>query len=372
MAKLRQEFQESKKKFHPPDDKVRLSFLDTLELTGEITPKPDPQTPPNLQESQPIDPRLTVQKTVRIKAFQNHYLPRLVDCAESEESGYWQKRYWQDYHCSSVMIIRDGQYQSKRCKHKECLRCQRITTYKRVITYLPIIRTWGDPVFLTLTIPNVWDKNLRESQKMMTRNFRRVLKRLEKQGVKVVGTRNMETTFNPDRHKNNLSPYHPHLHCIIDGRGVADLVKRYWLELYPDANHQSQDIRTFGSNPKDLLEAFKYSNKVINGKTTIERGIYLNALHTINKAYQGGKGGIRSFQTFGFKRSDVSVSESERHQLETILMGQERKNLPDGRFTFVFDRDAGFFDYVNDDGECLTDYVMGEKMREFLKTKIRD
>lgn len=344
-------------------------ILDTIELTAEITPK---LIPPNPQQTQGIDPRLTVEKIVRIKAFQNHYLPRLADCAENEKSGYWFKRYWQDYHCSSRLNVTDGHYHSKRCKHKECLRCQRITTYKRITTYLPIIRTWDDPVFLTLTIPNVWGKDLRQTHRMIARHFRMVLDRLRKQGIKAVGTRNMETTFNPDRYANRLPPYHPHLHCIVNGKAVAQLILKYWLELYPDAREKGQDVRAFGARATDLLEAFKYSNKVINGKTTLERGIYLNALHTINKAYQGGEGGVRSFQPFGFKRSDVGATPDEVKQIETILMGSDVVSLPDGNFTFVFDGESGFFDYVDDNGECLTDYVMGEALREFLKTKIRD
>jgi len=335
-------------------------LLDTLELTAERKHTHTPPKPLGLT-------RKTLYKTVRKKSFQNHYLPHLVAFSQQEKNTYWEKRLWGVYHCAENLYIEQGQYKNHRCKKRECLICQGYTTRERIAKYLPVLRSFNDLQFVTLTVPNIGAHQLRQTIKQMTGVFRATLDVLRKQGFGVRGTRNLEVTFSPKR-----ANFHPHFHCIIEGKENAKKVVKHWKRLWGTRavtlSNKAQDIRPFGTKESDLLEAFKYANKIVSSDENRERVIYAWGLFESMKATSGGEGGIRTFQTFGFNLSDYPAEETGGEPAGEFVADP---TLPDGSFTFIFDRQAGFFDYIEPStGETLTDYRMPEAVRKFLNERI--
>lgn len=328
-------------------------FLDTLELTAENSSLIHPPNTPKLTKQ-------TLLKSVKRKTFQDHYLPILAQLAEQEKNEYWRKRAWKVYHCAENLFIHEGEYKRQRCNLSECLICQAYKTKKRIDKYLPLLNTLKDPQFVTLTVPNVLAFELRETIRAMSAKHRAIRDVLRKQGYKPKGTRNLEVTFNPKK-----GDFHPHFHCVVEGKNVTEKMvyhwKRLWLKIGIELSNKAQDIRPFGSKESDILEVFKYASKIITeGKDVKERKIYSWGLYESIKATSGGQGGIRTFQSFGIKLSKQVDSKSpDKYSVDS--------SLPEGNYQFIFDKDSGFFDYVElASGQTLTDYTMPEKIRNLL------
>jgi len=336
------------------------SLLDTLELTAEKCLKGPIYKP---SKNTPSLTKQSLLKSVKRKAFQNHYLPLLAQLAEQEHNEYWRLRTWKVYRCAELLLIDNGEYKRKRCKLSECLICQGYKTNQRIKTHLPIIEQLQDLQFMTLTIPNVLAYQLRPTIKDMSKTFRSIIDRLRKQGYKARGTRNLETTFNSER-----CDFHPHFHCVIEGNEIAELFVQYWHDAWNKKgiilSEKAQNIRPFGSKESDLLESFKYANKIITQGKDGNNSIYSWGLYESIKATSGGKGGIRNFQTFGFTKSEFKTDKKPTNMTVD-------KELPTGSYSYIFDKESNFFDYVSFiDGTSLTDYQMPEKMRELLLNRI--
>jgi len=334
----------------------KRSFLDTLELTAENDLKGSLKNPFSLSKK-------TLLKSVKRKSFQNYYLPYLAQLAEQEKNEYWRLRAWKVYHCAESLSISKGEYQRHRCKLSECLICQGYKTNQRIKIHIPILNQLKDLQFVTLTIPNVLVCDLRITIGLMSKIFRSVIDRLRKQGYKAIGSRNLEVTFNPDR-----SDFHPHFHCVIEGKEISELFVKYWIEAWAKKgiklSDKAQDIRPFGSKESDLLEAFKYANKIITTNKQDQRKIHSWGLYESIKATSGGKGGIRTFQTFGFTKGQFKIEK------EALNMRVD-ESLPEGFYSFIQDKEANFFDYVDlQSGLNLTDYQMSEGLKELLDSNI--
>lgn len=342
-------------KLHSVEAKKK-PFLDTLELTAENSPNLSLKKSPSLSKE-------TLLKSVKRKSFQNYYLPYLAQLAEQEKNEYWRKRAWKVYHCAEALSISEGEYRRHRCKLSECLICQGYKTNQRIKTHTPILNQLENLQFVTLTVPNVLVCNLRPTIGAMSKVFRSVIDRLRKQGIKVRGSRNLEVTFNPKR-----SDFHPHFHCVIEGKEASELFVRYWTEAWAKQgiklSGKAQDIRPFGAKESDLLEAFKYANKIITTGNKQQREIHSWGLYESIKATSGGKGGIRTFQTFGFTKGQFKV---EKH---TPNMRVD-STLPEGFYTFIHDKEANFFDYTDlQTGLTLTDYSMSKPLKNMLDKNI--
>ena len=157
---------------------------------------------------------------------------------------------------------------------------------------------------MTLTAPAVKPEQLRDRIKELVKEFQKTKDNLRKNyKIQLRGSRNIEVTYNPEK-----DWYHPHIHCIIESKEAANTFVNLWLKQFPDANRKAQDIRKFGGKETDLIEAFKYSQKIISK----DKKIYIEPMDLINIATIGGKNGVRLFQTFGInKPKDIELLPEE-------------------------------------------------------------
>jgi len=223
--------------------------------------------------------KTSFQKRAKYKAISDAIVYRLIDLDSP-----LNKSYWSAYHCTRT-VLQDGNIlKAKYCNQRFCLVCNRIRSAKLINGYTPSIETLKNPYFVTLTIKNVKDYDLKQSIQDMQRNFVRVKDTLRKQGIKLVGLRKVEVTYNP-----KTNEYHPHFHCIIDGCKPSFALIAQWLRVNPTATIKGQDVRY--ANTDLSVELFKYFTKMLTNKSEL----YPEAMDRIFRAMKGK----RVFQPFG-------------------------------------------------------------------------
>jgi hypothetical protein len=138
-----------------------------------------------------------------------------------------------------------------------------------------------------LTAPTVKARQLRSELKKRYKAFTRIKDNARKNhGVKLVGIRKTEVTYNENEDK-----YHPHFHLIVQGKKEAELIQALWLNQFDRASIKAQDIRPIDTtDTNNLIEIFKYATKDVTKDTTTAK-----AMDTIYTALQG----IRTIQTYG-------------------------------------------------------------------------
>lgn len=349
-----------------------------------------------------------IQKRARSKHFTNEYTLALVDTKSRLTDQYW-KTYW----CGDeIRETSDGRFLSKFCEKRWCTTCNRIRTARLLNTYMPLVNQWNEPTLTTLTRKNIPLEQLNSEVGNLVKLFQKCKDNLRRTyKIKLKGTRNMETTFNPKTKEFNV-----HFHCIIEGKQNAETLVKLWVKTSNKDGHraelQAQDTRSIGKDAKDLIEAFKYSNKIVNTVTVNgkkERRIYAYAFDAINQAMLRR----RAFQTFGFTKADSAEVEKAMQELdETInkrLEAIKEKSLkekavselkslissikdPIKRAEFIdeylelsqsLESDQGDIvvnsfqwhhsatDWVTKDGELLTGYEPSESMKELISGIVR-
>lgn len=188
------------------------------------------------------------------------------------------------------------------CRDKFCNNCKKVKQATRMSKYIPELEIYKDNLFhLTLTVPNVVGKDLRETLTKMAKAFRRLIYCFRDNYVSFIdfkeygykgAVRSLEITFNGDS-------YHPHYHCafvfdnlVLDkniknnysidfknNRGdklfseFEIKVQKIWRMIYDDIplnknNYDKLDIGYSCNCDKfrdsDYAELFKYMTKSTN------------------------------------------------------------------------------------------------------------
>ncbi|MBK9638874.1 MAG: protein rep [Bacteroidetes bacterium] len=172
--------------------------------------------------------------------------------------------------------------------------------------YLPVVSSWSEPHFLTLTVKSIPKKNLQAVIKNMKQAFRKILntynkRNLRGKGEKLVGLMSIECNFNPI-----TKTYNPHLHIITNNRKTGEILLAEWLKRgkKKNVNAKAQLLVKVKNNKDCLIEIVKYGSKILTENDLNKKAssgkkvtIYLKALYTIIEAFEG----IRLFEHFGFK-----------------------------------------------------------------------
>ena len=257
-----------------------------------------------------------------------------------------KKSYWNTFHCCEHLAQNGQTLTAKYCNNRWCATCNRIRTAKLIDGYNPALKKLKNKYFVTLTIPNVKELELPGSIDLMLYNFNLIKDKLRKRGIKLIGIRKLECTYNSE--KNN---FHPHFHLIISGRFEADKLLNEWLKKYPDARKIAQDIRP--ANEKSVKELFKYFTKLVSKGTKGKTHIF--ALDIIFQSMRGR----RVFQPLGIRKY---VSE-DIQEIQGQLFEDLREFDSNGNKTFtVWEWHVDFYDWIDTNtGEFLTGYMPDKK-----------
>lgn len=284
----------------------------------------------------------------------------LIEVAHSKGKLEMVQAYRNTYYCQNRVIGAGGKLYGDYCKNRFCSVCCGIRKAELINKYLPIVKTWADPHFVTLTAKAVPAKQLKGRMKRMGLSIAKLLARNKKRaqrdiGIKLQGIRSLECNFNPMRRT-----YNPHLHLIVDTKEGAELIVREWLEQCTSshASAAAQFIRRVEDAERDLIEVIKYGSKVFTDPTMKKRAkrkvspyIYISAFDNIITAMQG----LRIFERFGF-----NLPPQTRKRKFTPLTIYEELHF-----------DPQQHDWVNPETEALlTSYKPHPELLEILNNNI--
>jgi len=246
-----------------------------------------------------------VQRRAKCKLITQTTMLRLIDVAKDKGALDRVKAYWNTYHCQNNIFTTNSKMFAPHCKNRYCTYCCGIRKAELINKYLPVIKTWPEPHFLTLTAKAVGAAKLKARIKNMIRAFKKINDRNRQKvyrgtAQKLIGLKSLECNFNP-----KLKTYNPHFHLIVPDRATAENLLSQWLNLWTIefAKTGAQNIRKVDDTEKDLIEVIKYEAKIITEpdakKSRGKRGtakIYVRALDNIYAAMKG----CRIIDRFGF------------------------------------------------------------------------
>jgi len=270
-------------------------------------------------------------KRAKAKWFTNQLVLNLADIHDS----VLRKQYWNSWHCSSVLIQSGQKVTAKYCKNRWCVVCNRIRTAKLIKGYLPIIRSFNDSKFVTLSSITVPEEKLKQEIERKIKVFSLIVLSAKRHKFKPKILRNIEVTYRPET---NL--YHPHLHFICEDSRLANFILNEWLERNSGlSNRGGQDIKAVNNNA--LTELFKYAAKIIVGKE-----IYIRPLDKIYTALRNK----RVIEAYGIKKVSDDIDD---------LVAEEYLELAScDRIWRHFETDW----YCTETGDELTGYYPEEEL----------
>ena len=259
-------------------------FLDTGEITAENTA----HTIKN-----------TYTKRAERKAFTEEQMLHLIALHSPLEEKYKETLYCGDRVVESEEIhTGEIRNQFMFCQKRWCAVCVNRRTSHLLKAYTPALEALTDPQLVTLTIPAVpiTYKHITEAVDLMYYNFKRAKDRMRKRGHTLTGIRKLESNYNTIAKTAN-----PHFHLIVEGAEEAEILQNYWLQYYPTASEDAQNITP--ATEGTLFEIFKYQAKQV-----CKTGVFVaEHLDTIYQAFQGR----RTLQTFGsFKKVNVEPQDA--------------------------------------------------------------
>jgi hypothetical protein len=326
---------------------TRAFSLDTLapQVTGPVI-----EDDFKLSQTAKFAAKGNFTKRARVKYLTTALTLRLASIDGSKLT----KSYWNTFYCSSILQKKGDELTGKYCKNRWCLVCSRIRTAQLIKQYLPLLRTWSEKQFVTLTVPNCSAADLVTTLDRMKAAFDTIRRRFTMQhrrGLRpapLVALRKLECTFSPGRRD-----YHPHFHLIVQDAATAQELRTLWLEQFPAASWDAQNVKP--ADDKSVLELFKYFTKLVTSKEKNGRIISVGPLNTIFEAITGQ----RTFQAFGVTTTK-ETSDEEANELAAQL-----------EIEATYEWDQAATDWVDKStGELLTGYAPDEEFRKLVETKI--
>ena len=229
------------------------------------------------------------QDTLRKRAFKKYdtlsEVEQILDaCPESP----LRKRYLECLDCNAV-VLQDGYHiKASFCNYaKECSVCRSRKIAERINYYRPILETFTDLYFITLTRRSEANRDSVDDLKAILREFNHkchktisnVRYRHELKGIKAI-----ETNANMKR-----KSWHVHAHILVEGKAVAEAIKSYWLKHNPTATPENQVIKKADINT--ITEVIKYVTKSKIGSDGVTPEV-------MDKIYQATNG-AKLFNSFG-------------------------------------------------------------------------
>ena len=214
--------------------------------------------------SDAMDKELTNNRSKR-KLITQSIAIKLIEHAKGLGDEESVRKYRNIYYCQSRVTLNEGRTHGNYCGNRLCTVCTANRKAELIRKYLPIISTWEDPYFVTLTSKACKSHQLSKRVDDVLRAYQIVKNRIRdkyrrNKCEKLVGVRSLECNFNPRK-----KTYNPHLHLIIRGKEMAELFRVEWQKLWTSdyANMRAQHKRSVKTERlDDMVETIKYSTKV--------------------------------------------------------------------------------------------------------------
>lgn len=236
-----------------------------------------------------------------------------VSIAEKKEDHEKKQSFWNTYHCQSKLTVVDGKMHGLYCKNRFCTICSGNRKADIINRYLPTVKGWKEPYFLTLTVKSCTAENLKVMIEWVMLTFEKIYQKLKKRnqrrkGIKIMGIKSLECEFNPV-----AKTYNPHLHMIVANKEVAEILRREWISIWKSRNKRfvtwkAQKSEAVYNLENALVEIIKYGTKIftpndVDNKSLNLKGGNINAaaMYNIIETMKG----LRIFERFGFNLPKV-------------------------------------------------------------------
>lgn len=216
--------------------------------------------PPNL---------LALQKRAERKTITQWIMQELMPVALGRGELERYHSYRNTFNCQSQIYTANGRMYGVYCKNRFCEICLYNRRGEKSSRYLPVIKQWSAPHFLTLTILSVEADRLGERIDQITDTFETIREKLKKRhqrgkGIKIMGIKSLESNFNHlDR------TYNPHFHLILPDFQTADTLRTEWINYWGDiriCNPEAQLNKPIRNVQWQLRETIKYGTKFLSRK----------------------------------------------------------------------------------------------------------
>lgn len=303
-----------------------------------------------------------LKRKAKKKIITQKMMLRLIDIAKRKKDNLLENTFWNTYYCQNNIISHQKRIYGKYCKNRFCTICLGNRKAELINKYLPVLSTWEEPYFVTLTVRSCSANKLPKMMNGMVRAFRKIKERNKKRyqrgkGIRLVGIRSLECNFNPVKRT-----YNPHFHIIVSNKEIAHQLKNDWLNIWTRKHSESwcQDMQKVRTLEGSLMEIIKYGTKIftepdVNNKTKkkIPAKIYVAALYNILSSMRNH----RIFDRFGFNLPKA---------------GQKKES----KTTQVFDYDSWIYDSTHADwfseltGDVFADFQVDIKLQNLLNNNI--
>ena len=301
-----------------------------------------------------------LQKKAKKKRITQALMLGLIDIAKQKKDDVLLQAFWNTYHCQDNIITHQKRTHGKYCKNRFCTICSGNRKAQLIEKYHPILKTWEDPKFVTITIRSVAAYRLPEIMKAMNRAFRLIKERNRKRhsrgkGIKLIGIKSLESNFNPKKRT-----YNPHFHVIVPNMAIAEQLVKDWLNIWTGKHNAptGQNIRNIKDLEGNLVEVIKYNTKIFTDpdpndkkRKGVTPKIYMKAMYNIISAMKGE----RIFERFGFNLP---------------------KNENNALIKEVTDYDSWLYDPKNSDwfseisGQAFSNYKVDASLQDLLMNRI--
>ena len=204
------------------------------------------------------------------------------------------------------------------CNHRLCAVCHAIRQARYIDKYSAIIEGDDDWYFLTLTLPAIAANDLRERIDQMLKEFTCIVNAIKKHNSRNNPTQSVNAMRKIEIGYSVQAGYTPHFHLLVEGKEIAELILKEWLQRFPDTFENAQDLKHL-KEEGELKEFFGYAIKL----TVDSNRIPTENLDTILAALKNK----RTFQTYG-KFYGVKVEEDPNKKSESY----RSKDLSPGRY----------------------------------------
>ncbi|MBN2639420.1 MAG: protein rep [Bacteroidales bacterium] len=303
----------------------------------------------------------TLRRKAKKKLVTNKVVLPLIDYARSKGNEDMVRSLWNTYHCQERLILSENIMHGVYCKNRICTVCNGNRKAEMINKYLPIVETWSDPHFITLTAKSCFANQLYDRMRNTKRAFKIIADIIKKRhqrgkGPKLVAIKSLECNFNPYKRT-----YNPHFHILVPSIEVAEIVLQEWLRTWTGKYAQliAQKIRKVEDRERDLIEVVKYGSKILtepNPNNKIERRkitrrVYIAALYNILRAMRG----LRLTDTYGFE-----LPKSKTKTKSVTVFDYDELSY-----------DMEMMDWVNEDtGETLSNYEPDPELLHILNKNI--
>lgn len=245
------------------DKSFRQSSLDTLVQLGTTRIAKDPVE--LIGKGSDVSDVSTLKRKAKKKLVTNKVVLPLIDYARSKGDKEMVRTLWNTYHCLDRIILSDNKLHGVYCKNRICTVCNGNRKAELINKYLPVVETWHDPHFITLTAKSCPAYKLYGRMRNTKRAFKKISEKIKKRhqrgkGPKLVAIKSLECNFNPSKRT-----YNPHFHILVPSKELADIILEEWLSKWTSkyALRLAQNIRKVEDRERDLIEVVKYGSKIL-------------------------------------------------------------------------------------------------------------